>query len=46
MKVTRPIETDSFPNAKFELVRGSVSQVHEFTLADMPCLNPYDWIML
>ncbi|CAI9295632.1 unnamed protein product [Lactuca saligna] len=46
VKVTDPIEIDSFPNAKFKVVRGSASRVHEFTLADLPCLNPYDWIML
>ena len=46
MKARGPIETDSYPNAKFKVVRGSSSQVHEFTLTDLPCLNPYDWIML
>ncbi|CAI9302445.1 unnamed protein product [Lactuca saligna] len=46
VKVTRPIETDSFPNAKFKFFRGSTSQVHEFTLADLLCINPYDWIIL
>ncbi|CAI9267849.1 unnamed protein product [Lactuca saligna] len=46
VKVTGPIETESSPNAMFKVVRGSASQVHEFTLADLPCLNPYDWIML
>ncbi|CAH1428714.1 unnamed protein product [Lactuca virosa] len=46
VKVTGPIETDSFPNAKFKVARGSVIQVYEFTLADLPCLNPYDWIVL
>ncbi|CAI9289883.1 unnamed protein product [Lactuca saligna] len=45
-KVTGPIETDSFPNAEFKVVRGSASQVHKLTLVDLPCLNPYDWIML
>lgn len=46
VKVTGLIETNSFPNAKFKVVRGSASLVHEFTLADLPYLNPYDWIML
>ncbi|CAI9284230.1 unnamed protein product [Lactuca saligna] len=46
VKVTGPIEIDNFPNTKFKVVRGSSSQVHEFTLVDLPCLNPYDWIML
>ncbi|CAI9260925.1 unnamed protein product [Lactuca saligna] len=46
VKVTGPIETESFSNAKFKVVRGSASQVHGFTLVDLPCLNPYEWIML
>ena len=46
VKVADPIETDSFPNVKFKVVKGSSSQVHEFTLAYLPCLNPYDWIVL
>lgn len=45
-KVIGPIETDSFPKEKFKVVRGSASQVYEFTLTNLPCLNPYDWIML
>ncbi|CAI9303703.1 unnamed protein product [Lactuca saligna] len=46
MKVTRPIETESFPNAKFKVARGSTCQAYEFTLTDMPCLNPNDSIVL
>ncbi|CAI9281880.1 unnamed protein product [Lactuca saligna] len=42
VKVTRPIETDSFPNAKFKVARGSTSKVYEFSLADSPFLNPND----
>ncbi|CAI9280416.1 unnamed protein product [Lactuca saligna] len=45
-KVSGPIETDSFPNAHFKVARGSTSQVCKFTLADLPFLNPYDWILL
>ncbi|CAI9291696.1 unnamed protein product [Lactuca saligna] len=45
-KDTGPIETDSFPNAKFKVARGSSSQVCEFTLVDIPCINRYDWTML
>ncbi|CAI9288681.1 unnamed protein product [Lactuca saligna] len=45
VKVIGPIKTESFPNAKFKLVKGSTSRVHEFTLADLTCLNPYNWIM-
>ncbi|CAI9290589.1 unnamed protein product [Lactuca saligna] len=46
VKVTGPIETDNFPNAKLKVARGSFSQVYEFILANLPCLNPYDWIVL
>ncbi|CAI9289421.1 unnamed protein product [Lactuca saligna] len=46
VKVTGTIETESFPNVKFKVVRGSFSQVYEFTLPDLPCLTPYEWIML
>ncbi|CAI9277065.1 unnamed protein product [Lactuca saligna] len=46
VKVTGAIETESFPNAMFKVAKGSGSQVHKFTFADLPCLNPYDWIML
>ncbi|CAI9286146.1 unnamed protein product [Lactuca saligna] len=46
VKVIGPIQTDSYPNAKFKVVRSSASQVHEFTLADLTSLNPYDWIMV
>ncbi|CAI9268993.1 unnamed protein product [Lactuca saligna] len=42
VKVTGPIETDSFPNTKFKVARGSASQCSKFTLADLPCLNPKD----
>ncbi|CAI9265059.1 unnamed protein product [Lactuca saligna] len=46
VKVTGPIETDGFPNAKLKVARGSSSQIYKFTLTDLPCLNPYKWIML
>ncbi|CAI9263447.1 unnamed protein product [Lactuca saligna] len=46
VKVVGLIETNSFPNAKFKVARGSTSQVHVFTLVDLPCMNPYDSILL
>ncbi|CAI9268126.1 unnamed protein product [Lactuca saligna] len=46
VKVLGPIETDRFPNARFKVARGATSQVCGFTVADVPCLNPYDWILL
>lgn len=46
VKVIGPIETESFPNAKFKVAKGSACQAYEFTLADLPSLNPNDWIVL
>lgn len=46
MKLFGTVETDSFINARFKAVRGVGSSVFEFSLADLPCLNPYDWISL
>ncbi|CAI9280746.1 unnamed protein product [Lactuca saligna] len=40
------IETESFLNARCKTARGDVSLVFEFTLADLSCLNPYDWISM
>ena len=39
-------KTDSFVNIKFKTTRGSVNSIFEFSLADLPCLNPYEWITL
>lgn len=39
-------KTDSFVNIKFKTTRGSVNSIFEFSLADLPCLNSYDWIIL
>lgn len=46
MKVSGPVETDRFANVEFKTTRGSDNKVHEFSLADLPCLNPYRWIIL
>ena len=46
VKVYGPIETKSFIDARFKVARGVVSSTHEFTLADMPCLNPFDGISM
>nr|KAJ0211284.1 hypothetical protein LSAT_V11C400208210 [Lactuca sativa] len=46
VKVTGPIGTESFPNAKFKVARGSARQTCEFTLADFRCLNPNDWMVI
>ncbi|CAI9263693.1 unnamed protein product [Lactuca saligna] len=46
VKVTRLIETESFPNSWFKVVRGSSCQAYEFNLANLPSLNPNYWIIL
>ncbi|CAI9287051.1 unnamed protein product [Lactuca saligna] len=46
VKVTGPIETESFPNAKFKVLIGSACQACEFTLADLSCLSPDDWMVI
>lgn len=46
VKVVGPVRTESFLNAKLKTTRGSKSSGFEFSLANLPCLNPYDWITL
>lgn len=46
IKVFKPAETEDFINVRFKALRGASNSVFEFTLADLPCLNPYDWISL
>ncbi|CAI9281048.1 unnamed protein product [Lactuca saligna] len=46
VKVIGPIKMESFINAKFKVVRGAKISFYEFTLKDLLCLNPYDWISL
>ncbi|CAI9287718.1 unnamed protein product [Lactuca saligna] len=46
MKVSGSIKTKSFANARFKVARGAGSSLFEFTLVDLLCLNPYDWISL
>nr|KAJ0186669.1 hypothetical protein LSAT_V11C900486170 [Lactuca sativa] len=46
VKITGPIEIKSFPNARFNVATGSASQACEFTLIDLPCLNPHGWMMI
>lgn len=42
VKVVRPIEIESFVNARFKTARGAASSVFDFTVADLPYLNPFD----
>ncbi|CAI9268514.1 unnamed protein product [Lactuca saligna] len=46
VKVSCPIETESFPNARFKVTRVATIQVYKFNLADLLFLNLYDWILL
>ena len=46
VKVFGPIETESFLDAHFKVRRGATILVFEFTLTDLSCLNPFDWISL
>ncbi|CAI9299962.1 unnamed protein product [Lactuca saligna] len=45
-KVIGPIQTESFVNVKFKTTQGSANSIFEFSIVDLPCLNPYEWIML
>ncbi|CAI9300153.1 unnamed protein product [Lactuca saligna] len=46
VKVFGPVKTESFINVIFKVVQGAGSSVFEFSLANLPCLNPYDRISL
>lgn len=46
MKVGKPIVVDGFTNITFIAFRSHNHEVHEFSLADIPFMNPYDWISL
>ncbi|CAI9282320.1 unnamed protein product [Lactuca saligna] len=40
--VVKVTETESFPNAKFKVARGSACQSYKISLADLPCVNSND----
>ena len=46
VKVLKPNSAGKFINVKFKVTRGSEGSTHSFTLADLPNLNPHDWILL
>ena len=46
LKVGLPEQTEDFPNIHFKGFWGSNHVLHEFSLADLPLMNPYDWISL
>ncbi|CAI9301515.1 unnamed protein product [Lactuca saligna] len=46
LKVRMLVQTKDFLNIQFNGFKGTNYGVHEFTLADLPFMNPYDWISL
>lgn len=41
-----PVPADDFVNNQFKGFQRENDIVDEFTLADLPCMKPYDWIFL
>ncbi|KAL7604926.1 hypothetical protein Lser_V15G18168 [Lactuca serriola] len=46
VRVMKPFAVGRFTNVKFKLIRGSARTAHMISLADLPNLNPHDWIVL
>ncbi|CAI9273159.1 unnamed protein product [Lactuca saligna] len=46
IKVYASIATENFINVKFKGFRGASRFEDEFTLADLPCMNHFDWFSL
>ncbi|KAL7582410.1 hypothetical protein Lser_V15G45692 [Lactuca serriola] len=46
VRVMKPFAVGRFTNIKFKLIRGSARTAHMISLADLPNLNPHDWIVL
>lgn len=46
LKVGLLVQTEYFLNIQFKGFRGANYVLHEFTLADIPFMNPYDWISM
>ncbi|KAL7600948.1 hypothetical protein Lser_V15G23566 [Lactuca serriola] len=46
VRVLKPYVVGRFTNVKFKLIRGSARTAHLISLADLPNLNPHDWIVL
>ncbi|CAI9297600.1 unnamed protein product [Lactuca saligna] len=45
-KVGLPVQTEDFLNIQFKGFRGRTHIFHDFTMGDLPFMNPYDWISL
>ncbi|CAI9291049.1 unnamed protein product [Lactuca saligna] len=41
-----PVQIEEFMNIQLKGFRGANHVLSEFTLADLPFMNPYDWISL
>ncbi|KAL7583768.1 hypothetical protein Lser_V15G45863 [Lactuca serriola] len=46
VRVLKPYTEGRFINVRFKVIRGSAKSEHLITLADLPNLNPHDWIVL
>ena len=44
--VLKPFREGNFTNVQFKVLRGSAKTEHSISLADLPNLNPHDWIIL
>ncbi|KAL7596025.1 hypothetical protein Lser_V15G27821 [Lactuca serriola] len=46
VRVLKPYTEGRFINVRFRVIRGSARTEHLISLADLPNLNPHDWIVL
>ncbi|KAL7605731.1 hypothetical protein Lser_V15G20074 [Lactuca serriola] len=46
VRVLEPFREGNFTNVQFKVLRGSAKAEHAISLADLPNLNPHDWIIL
>lgn len=46
LKVGKPFEAEGFAKVSFKEYGGRKHEPFNFTLADLPIMNPYDWIIL
>lgn len=46
VKVYAHFSVDGLINVKYKGFRGSSRTEFDFTLADLPCMNPNDWILM
>lgn len=46
MKVGKPFKDDEFTNVAFKARRGVNHELFDFTFADLPLMNPYDWSIM